>query len=272
MNAIGLTIADRVYEMRQRLMASLLQRDWTTDHLDGAMDRFFWFESDIEAFRRSNHSPVTLTLNGLDRLARCLELPLHSFLRELDGDDRPLPITLLRPTEHFDIASHLGRRLHAARSTQNKTAGWVVRPIPGMTAQDLKGIERGEFEPSVMDLMMLGDRLGLTFADLIGDLSEGVEIGTEELPPPPIALGEADSGPLVVRLWYDPDRAGDPTAWAIQVMRRTGRALSMPAQDEFSDEDWAAIRQLADRVLTTARARLPHLNLPNARFSGTPSG
>lgn len=265
-NALGLTLADRIYEMRQRLMSLLLERDWTTDHLDGAMDRFFWLPSDLNAFRRSKYSPATLTLNGLDRLAQVLEVPMHTFLRDLDKDDRPLPVTLLGPLQKWDISTHIGRSIRGRRERLGRTAGWVCRNMPGWTSSDLKRLERGEFEPSVIDLMMIGDRIGYTFADFIGDLTEGAEDDSIVSEHPPIALGEEAQDDLLIRLWYRPGLGDDPNAWTLMIMRSTGSGLFMPAQDELTEAEWRSVLKLADRVVERARQRLSHLDIPEVRF------
>lgn len=260
-------LRDRVWELSQRLRAIMDEQGVSPDELKGRLDQYFWLRSDLEAFLNADFSPAVLTLSGVDRVCEVLGVPMGEVLGGIDGDERPLPERIDGPKEAWHIGQHVGQVLHRRRKLLGLDLKAIAKSI-GMPTTMLENIEDGWIEPSILDLFMLNDRLGMTLADLIGDLAEDAQSSN---PAPDegwaYPLGENRDGDLAVRLWWRRELASDPQAWMMVILRYEGDIFDVVAQDELTDEDWSTITRLATELVARARGATPELkDLPRVGF------
>lgn len=258
-------IPQRVQEMKDRLHHALETNELTQEHLLGKLDQHFWIGGDLEAFINSDFSPATLTLHGLNRVCEAIAISVASMLASLDGDTRPLPFRIPGPTEQWHLGQHIGERLSAARRTKGLTQKQLAEDLGHDDRVYIENVEDGWIEPTILDLFIWNDLLGLTMADLIGDLAEiweqrakdekgsmkrttAVPVGVQGLP-----LGEERQGDLAVRVWYRSELGDDPRAWVLVIVKYDGDDFDTPAQDELDPDEWELVIMLANRLIDRVR-------------------
>lgn len=251
--------------MKVRLLHALETNGLTQEHLLGKLDQHFWIGGDLKAFVNSDFSPATLTLHGLNRICEAIGISVASMLASLDGDTRPLPLRIPGPTEQWHLGQHIGERLSAARRRKGLSEKQIAEDLGHDDRVYIENVEDGWIEPTILDLFMWNDLLGLTMADLIGDLAEiwdprakdekgdmnrteAMPVGVQGFP-----LGEERKGDLAVRVWYRSELGADPQSWVLVILKYDGDEFDTPAQDELDKAEWELVITLANRLIDRVR-------------------